>query len=76
MGQKFTTLSYIINVEMLGKLSQFKNFISHAVTSLNSQRPSDPNDPELDKKLHFLLDHIMNNPVQVQFKAYHELQSP
>ncbi len=47
---------------MLGKLSQFKNFIAHAVTSLQSQKPLTPNDPELDSKLRFMLDYILRNP--------------
>lgn len=48
---------------MFGKFAQIKNFISHAVTSLVSQRPKPPNDPMLDKKLKFLLDYILRNPV-------------
>ncbi len=47
---------------MLGKLSQIKNFISQAVTSINSQRPTPPNDPQLDSKLKYLLDHIFRHP--------------
>lgn len=61
---------------MFGKLTQFKNFISHAVTSLTSQKPEPPTDPQLDKKLKFLLDYILRNPVADQFKAYHSLQAP
>ena len=58
---------------MLGKL---KNLISHAVTSLASQRPNPPNDPQLENKLKFLLDYIFRHPTEEQFKAYHSLQSP
>lgn len=61
---------------MLGKLAQFKNFISYAVTSLQSQRPSPPSDTLLDKKLKFMLDYILRNPTEDQFKIYHSLQSP
>jgi hypothetical protein len=61
---------------MFGKLTQFKNFIANAVTSLQSQRPTLPNDPDLDSKLKFMLDHILRNPHEAQFKAYHSLQTP
>ena len=61
---------------MLGKLSQIKNFIAHAVTSLQSQKPTAPNDPELDSKLRFMLDYVLRNPTEGQFKAYHSLQIP
>ena len=61
---------------MLGKLSQIKNFISQAVTSLASQKPIPPSDPQLESKLKFMLDHILKNPIEDQFKVYHNLQSP
>ena len=61
---------------MFAKLSQFKTFVSHVVTSLQSQKPTGPTDPELDQKLHFLMEHVINEPVATQFKAYHELQHP
>lgn len=32
---------------MFGKITQFKNFMTHAVTSLLSQRPTPPSDAEL-----------------------------
>ena len=47
-----------VDHKMFGKL---KNFISHAVTSLNSQRPRPPSDPQLESKLKFLLDYILRN---------------
>ena len=61
---------------MLGKLSQIKNFITNAITSVQSQRPVPPNDPALESKLKFLLDFILRSPVEGQFKAYHSLQNP
>ena len=61
---------------MLGKFVQIKNLIASAVTSLNSQKPTPPSDPQLERKLKFLLDYILKNPVEDQFKAYHSLQSP
>lgn len=61
---------------MLGRLSQLKNFVSQAVTSLTSQRPTPPSDPQLESKLKFLLDYILRNPTEDQFKVYHSLQSP
>ena len=44
---------------MLGK---FKHFITHAVTSINSQKPTTPYDPLLENKLKFLLDYILRSP--------------
>jgi len=61
---------------MLGRLFQFKNFISQTVTSLASQRPTPPSDPQLESKLKFLLDYILRNATEDQFKVYHSLQSP
>jgi hypothetical protein len=58
---------------MFGK---FKHFITHVVTSVESQRPYPPSDAQLDSKLKFLLDHILSCPTEDQFKAYHSLQSP
>jgi len=48
---------------MFGKIAQLKNYISQAVTSLTSQRPKPPSDPQLDHKLKFILDYILRNPV-------------
>jgi hypothetical protein len=56
---------------MLGKLSQIKNFIANAITSLESQRPTVPADPNLDRKLKYMLDYVLKNPLPLQFKAYH-----
>jgi len=56
---------------MLGKLSQIKNFIANAITSLESQKPTTPSDPALDHKLKFMLDYVLKNPLPLQFKAYH-----
>jgi hypothetical protein len=61
---------------MFGKLAQLRTLIAHAITSLESQRPQLPSDPNLPKKLAFLLDHVLKAPLQGQFKAYHELQAP
>jgi hypothetical protein len=49
---------------MLGKFAQLKNFISHAVTSPISQRPTPPSDPQLERKLRFLLDYILRSPTE------------
>jgi hypothetical protein len=61
---------------MLGKIAQLRHRLASAVTSLESQRPLPPSDPQLPRKLQFLLEHILKQPQQAQFKAYHELQSP
>ena len=61
---------------MLGKLTQFKNFIANAVSSLDSHRPTPPSDPRLEAKLKHLLDHVMRAPLENQFKVYHSLQAP
>lgn len=61
---------------MFGKLAQIRNYIAHAITSLESQRPHVPSDPALPRKLAFLADHVMKQAIPAQFKAYHELQTP
>lgn len=61
---------------MLSKFAQLKNFITHAITTLESQKPVLPIDDGLPGKLTFMTDHIMKAPLAGQFKAYHELQNP
>ncbi len=61
---------------MFNKFTQFKNFITYAITSLESQKPTLPTDEALPNKVSFMLDHIMKQPLPSQFKAYHELQAP
>lgn len=48
---------------MLGTFIKFKNLITHAITSLQSQQPKLPHDPELSTKLHFYTNHIMSQQV-------------
>lgn len=61
---------------MFSKIAQFKNFLTHAITSLESQKPQLPVDESLPSKLSFMTDHIMKAALPLQFKAYHELQAP
>ncbi len=61
---------------MFSKLAQIRSYITHAITSLESQRPQLPSDPALPRKLSFMLDHVLKAPLPAQFKAYHELQAP
>jgi hypothetical protein len=61
---------------MFSKLAQFRSYIAHAITPLESQRPLLPSDPALPRKLAFLLDHVLKAALPAQFKAYHELQAP
>lgn len=56
---------------MLDRLFKIKNLITHAITSLQSQQPKPPHDPDLSTKLHFYTNHIMSQEVELQFKAYH-----
>jgi len=65
-----------VKINRIKMLGRFKHFITHAVTSVNSQKPIAPNDPLLENKLKFLLDSILRSPTEEQFKAYHALQSP
>jgi hypothetical protein len=61
---------------MFSKIAQLRSFITHAITSLESQRPQLPTDDALPGKLAFMTDHIMKAALPLQFKAYHELQAP
>lgn len=61
---------------MFSKFAQLKSFITHAITSLESQKPQLPVDEGLPRKLDFMTDHIMKAALPLQFKAYHELQAP
>lgn len=57
-------------------LGKIKSFISNALSSIESYKPTAPFDSNLDMKVKHLVDYIIKGIDGNQFKAYQHLQTP